>query len=71
MLTCRDRVHSGLFIVHRSNELVVLCALLIWVVERADASQFDGSVVREEALATVELSVEFHKFYNVDLFQRG
>ena len=31
----------------------------------------DGEMASSELQATIEISLEFHKFYNVDLFQRG
>ena len=38
---------------------------------RPSAADRDGEMASSELQATIEISLEFHKFYNVDLFQRG
>ena len=38
---------------------------------RRQPTDRDGEMASSELQATIEISLEFHKFYNVDLFQRG
>ena len=40
-------------------------------VAAAAAAAAAAEMASSELQATVEISLEFHKFYNVDLFQRG
>ena len=40
-------------------------------VSQESLGEFLPLVIMSELQATVEVSVEFHNFYNVDLFQRG
>ena len=44
---------------------------LALLVSPCQAADRDGEMASSELQATIEISLEFHKFYNVDLFQRG
>ena len=55
----------------RQNPTTTLHQWYCVSVSQESLGEFLPLVIMSELQATVEVSVEFHNFYNVDLFQRG